>query len=219
MSATGEPHALLEAFAGVDVSRESLERLAAYVDLLARWQARINLIGPATAEDIWLRHIADALQIVPLVAGDPGPLIDLGSGAGIPGLPLAIAWPGAPQVVAHLVESNGKKAAFLREAIRITAAPAIVHPRRIETLAPEDIRPRPRLVVARALAPLARLIGLAAPFIEAGAVGYFHKGQNVDDELTESTKYWRISHRLHASRLPGGGSIVEIREIRRVAIP
>ena len=219
MSAAGDRRAVIEAFAGVDVSRESLARLAAYVDLLVRWQARMNLIGPASVDDIWLRHIADALQLIPLVGGDPGPLIDLGSGAGIPGLPLAIAWPQAPLIFAHLVESSGKKAAFLREAIRITGAPAMVHQRRIESLVAEEIRPRPRLVVARALAPLARLLELAAPFIEGGAIGLFHKGRNVGDELTESTKYWRISHRLHVSRLPGGGSILEIREIRRVAIP
>jgi 16S rRNA (guanine527-N7)-methyltransferase len=217
MRKTGDDRgALLEALAGVGVSRESLARLEAFVDLLIRWQKRINLIGPATVEDVWRRHIADALQLIPLVEGDPGAIIDLGSGGGIPGLPLAIAWPAAPKVFAHLVESNAKKAAFLRAAIRATAAPARVHETRIEALKVEDVEPRPKLVVARALAPLPRLLELAFPFLAAGAIGLFHKGQHVEDELTESTKYWRIIHRLHPSRLPGGGSIVEIREIARV---
>jgi 16S rRNA (guanine527-N7)-methyltransferase len=203
--------------AGVDVSRESLARLAAYVNLLRRWQARVNLIGPGTVDDIWTRHIADALQLIALVEGDPGAIVDLGAGAGIPGLALAIAWPTEPPVFVHLIESNGKKAAFLREAVRVTGARGQVHQARIEALAPAGLAPRPRVVVARALAPLTRLLGLAKPYVDNGAFCLFHKGQDVDDELTESTKCWRISHRLHPSRLPGGGSIVEVREIARVA--
>lgn len=205
--------AALSRLAGVDVSRESLLQLQTYVALLQHWQTRINLIGPGTVEDIWTRHIADALQLIGLVAGDPQAIIDLGSGAGIPGLPLAIAWPMGHKPYIHLVEGNGKKAAFLREALRTTGACGEVHQTRIEALAPAQLQPRPRLVVARALARLSRLLGLAKPFVDKGAICLFHKGQDVDDELTESTKYWRISHRLHPSRLPGGGCIVEIREI------
>lgn len=209
--------AALRRLAGVDVSRESLARLAAYVGLLRRWQARINLIGPATVDDIWTRHIADALQLIALVEGDPGAVVDLGAGAGIPGLPLAIAWPAEPPVFVHLIESNGKKVAFLRAAVGVTGARAEVHQARIETLAPASLEPRPRLVVARALAPLTGLLGLAKPYVDNGAFCLFHKGQDVDNELTESTKCWRIWHRLHPSRLPGGGSIIEVREIVRAA--
>jgi len=209
--------AALSRLAGVDVSRESFLQLQTYVALLQRWQSRINLIGPGTVEDIWTRHIADALQLISLFDGDPLAIADLGSGAGIPGLPLAIAWPVVPRPHVHLVESNGKKAAFLREALRVTGARGEVHQVRIEALALEQLRPKPRLVVARALARLTKLLELAKPLVDNGAVCLFHKGQDVDDELTESTKCWRISHRLHPSRLPGGGWIVEIREIEFVA--
>ena len=209
--------AALSRLAGVDVSRESFLQLQDYVALLQRWQTRINLIGPGTVEDIWTRHIADALQLTGLFDGDPRAIVDLGSGAGIPGLPLVIAWPIAQRPYVHLVESNGKKAAFLREALRVTGARGEVHQSRIEAVAPTRLQPKPRLVVARALARLSRLLGFAKPFVDNGAICLFHKGQDVDDELTESTKYWRISHRLYPSRLPGDGWIVEIREIEFVA--
>jgi len=209
--------AALSRLAGVDVSRESFLRLQTYVALLLRWQTRINLVGPGTIDDIWTRHIADALQLVGLFAGDPRAIIDLGSGAGIPGLPLAIAWPVESRPYIHLVESNGKKAAFLREALRITGACGEVHQTRIEAIAPARLQPKPQLVVARALTRLSRLLRLAKPFVDKGATCLFHKGQDVDDELTESTKYWRIFYRLYPSRLPGGGWIVEIREIEFVA--
>ena len=209
--------AALSWLAGVDVSRESFLQLQDYVALLQRWQARINLIGPGTVEGIWTRHIADALQLIGLFDGDPRAIVDLGSGAGIPGVPLAITWPVVQRPYIHFVESNGKKAAFLREALRTTGVGGAVHQTRIEALAPAQLQPQPRLVVARALARLPRLLEFAKPFVDNGAICLFHKGQDVDDELTESTKCWRISHRLHPSRLPGDGWIVEIREIEFVA--
>ncbi len=207
----------LKRLTGADVSRESLAGLALYVALLRRWQTRINLIGGSTVDDIWKRHIADALQVMPLAGENPGALIDLGAGAGIPGIPLALAWKPEGPVFVHLIESNGKKAAFLREALRVTGLPGEVHQERIESVVPSTLRPFPRLVVARALAPLTKLLGMAKPFVDKGAVCLFHKGQDVGDELTESTKCWRISYRLHASRLQGGGSIVEVKEIEGVA--
>ena len=209
----------LRQLTGVDVSRESLMRLVDYVALLRRWQARINLIGESTVDDIWKRHIADALQLIPLAGERPRAVVDLGAGAGIPGLPLALAWEPARSVSVHLIESNGKKAAFLREALRVTELAGTVHQMRIECVDPTTLRPFPRLVVARAVAPLSKLLGLAKPFVDKGAVCLFHKGQDVDEELTESTKCWRISYRLHASRLKGGGSIVEVKEIEVVAKP
>ena len=209
----------LKRLSGANVSRESLVRLTDYVALLRRWQARINLIGNSTVDDIWKRHVADALQLMPLVDEMPSAVVDLGAGAGIPGLPLALAWKPEHSVFVHLIESNGKKAAFLREALRVTELPGEVHHMRIASVVPNELRPFPRLVVARAVAPLSKLLGMAKPFVDKGAVCLFHKGQDVDDELTTSTKYWRISHRLHASRLQGGGSIVEVKEIESVAKP
>ncbi len=209
----------LKQLAGVNVSRESLVRLADYVALLRRWQAHINLIGGSTVNDIWKRHIADALQLMPLADEKPRAIVDLGSGAGIPGLPLALAWEPVGSVFVHLIESNGKKAAFLREVLRVIELPGEVHEMRIEAVIPTTLSPLPRVVVARAVAPLSKLLGLAKPFVDNGAVCLFHKGQDVDDELTESTKCWRISYRTHASRLQGGGSIVEVKEIEVVTKP
>ncbi|MGH6908337.1 MAG: 16S rRNA (guanine(527)-N(7))-methyltransferase RsmG, partial [Aestuariivirga sp.] len=149
-----------------NVSRESLARLEAYVALLLAWQRRINLIGPSTVEQIWTRHIADALQLLPLLPKGTRNIADLGSGAGIPGLIIAIV----TGACAHLYESNGKKAAFLREAIRHTQAAATVHQMRIEDLRHDPARPKVEAVLARALAPLVSLLDHAAPFLEEGAI-------------------------------------------------
>ena len=194
------------------VSRESGERLETYASLLLQWQARINLIGSSTREDIWTRHIADALQLLPLLPEGIRKIADLGSGAGIPGLILAIALP----LEAHLFESNLKKAAFLREAARQTGARAHIHSVRIEqaqTLA-ETIKVE--AVTARALAPLSRLLDYAAPFIENGAIGYFHKGQGVDAELTDATESWKVQFESYPSLTDSRGVILVVKEAQRV---
>jgi 16S rRNA (guanine527-N7)-methyltransferase len=201
------PEAVAQRFA---VSRESFDRLKAYAALLAVWQARINLIGRSTAEEIWTRHIADALQLVRFIPETITRIADLGSGAGIPGLILAITRP----LEAHLFESNLKKAAFLREAQRITGACAIVHAERIETSDAAQLRVG--AVTARALAPLTRLLDFAEPFLELGAIGYFHKGQDVEAELTEATKSWRIIVEKHPSMTDSRGTILVVKEARRV---
>jgi 16S rRNA (guanine527-N7)-methyltransferase len=202
--------------AGFDVSRESAARLGAFVDLLVKWQQRINLIGPATVDDIWQRHIADALQLLPLIRPDVTRILDLGSGGGIPGLVLAIALERRPLTV-HLVESTGKKAAFLRQAVQIIGAPAVVHDGRIEDLARAGQPGHVDLVTARALAPLPKLLDLAAPWLQTGAYGLFHKGQDVDSELTESAKSWRITCARHPSVVDPGGCILEVKEIDHVS--
>lgn len=194
------------------VSRESAERLDLYVSLLLTWQARINLIGPSTSEDIWTRHVGDALQLLPLLPDSVERLADLGSGAGIPGLILAIARP----VEAHLFESNLKKGAFLREAARQTAALAHVHSTRIEAAAPVAQRLKVGAVTARALAPLPKLLDYAQPFLENGAIGYFHKGQDVDAELTDATKSWKIQVEKHPSLTDSRGVILVVKEAHRV---
>lgn len=206
--------------AGLDVSRESHARLAAYVDFLVKWQRHINLIGPATLTDVWQRHIADAAQLVPLIESDVKRILDLGSGAGIPGLVLAILLMERQPVTVHLVESTGKKAAFLRQAVLLTGAPAVVHDRRIEELAKAgQAGPLGRidLVTARALAPLPKLLQLAEPWLQAGATGLFHKGKESDRELTESAKYWRIACVKHPSLVDPDGCILEVNGIERAS--
>jgi 16S rRNA (guanine527-N7)-methyltransferase len=196
----------------LDVSRESWPRLELYVDLLLAWQKRINLIGPATASTVWERHILDALQLLPLLPPQTKIIAELGSGAGIPGLVIAIA----ADLEAHLYESNGKKAAFLREAARQTKTRAHVHAVRLETLGSGPHLPKVDCVVARALAPLPLLLDYAQPFLSRGAVGLFHKGQDVDAELTEATKYWKMKVVKHASLCDSRGVILEIHEATRV---
>lgn len=211
MSAPGTGRqAVLDRFA---VSRESADRLDLYVSLLLTWQARINLIGPSTQEDIWTRHIADALQLLPFLPEGLARLADLGSGAGIPGLILAIARP----IEAHLFESNQKKGAFLREAARQTGARAILHSARIEEAAErEAARLKVGAVTARALAPLPKLLDYAQPFLEKGAIGYFHKGQDVDAELTDATKSWKMQVEKHPSCTDSRGVILVVKEAHRV---
>ncbi len=195
-----------------NVSRESLDRLIKYGQLLASWQERINLVGRSTASDIWQRHITDALQLILLFEKPLPRIADLGSGAGIPGLILAIARP----LEAHLFESNLKKAAFLREAVRLTGAAAHIHAVRIEdadTLAPAI---KADIVTARALAPLPKLLAYAQPFFAQGAAGLFHKGQDVDAELSETAKSWSLNVVKHPSMTDSRGCILEVKEAHRV---
>jgi 16S rRNA (guanine527-N7)-methyltransferase len=193
-----------------NVSRESFEKLQVFVCLLMTWQERINLIGPATEPEIWSRHIADSLQLLPLLPENTKEMTDLGSGAGLPGLALVISG----NVSGHLIESQGKKAAFLREAIRQTEASATVHQKRIEAIQPSTLNAQ--VVTARALAPLNKLLELSVPFIAEGAVGLFHKGQDVDAELTEAAKYWTIKARKIPSLVDPRGVILEVKEAVRV---
>jgi 16S rRNA (guanine527-N7)-methyltransferase len=195
-----------------NVSRESLDRLIKYGQLLASWQERINLVGRSTASDIWQRHITDALQLILLFEKPLPRIADLGSGAGIPGLILAIARP----LEAHLFESNLKKAAFLREAVRLTGAAAHIHAVRIEdadTLAPAI---KADIVTARALAPLPKLLAYAQPFFAQGGAGLFHKGQDVDAELSETAKSWSLNVVKHPSMTDSRGCILEVKEAHRV---
>lgn len=201
-----------ELAAQYNVSRESLSALRLYVDLLLTWQRRINLIGPATIESIWERHIHDSLQVLPLIPRGTTAIAELGSGAGIPGLIVAIAG----RYEAHLYDSNSKKSAFLREAIRQTGIRAQVHTLRLEDLKFDPHLPKVQCVLARALAPLPLLLDYAEPFIKAGAIGLFHKGQDVDLELTEATKYWTLNVSKHPSAVDSRGVILEVREATRV---
>lgn len=197
----------------IPVSDEVVARLDRFVALLVAWQERINLVARSTLAEIWTRHIADSLQLVAL-APDARVWVDLGSGGGFPGMVIACALAGRAGTEVHLVESNTKKAAFLREAARLLQVPATVHAERIEEFAvrfggPADV------VTARALAPLLKLLGLAAPLLKTGAKGLFLKGQDVAAELTEAAKCWSIESILVPSKTNPQGRIVVIHSAER----
>ena len=192
----------------VPVSRETLMRLDEFAALLLRWQKAVQLVAPSTLPKLWTRHIADSLQILEFAPAAKR-WIDLGSGGGFPGLVVAIALTQVPDAIVHLVESDARKAAFLREAVRITGAPAKVHHERVESVA-ERFAGDVEIVTARALAPLARLLELAAPLLSGSARGVFLKGQDVDNELTQAAKSWNISAETFPSRTDARGRILII---------
>jgi 16S rRNA (guanine527-N7)-methyltransferase len=193
------------------VSRESWLRVEQFVELLLTWQARINLISPASIPFIWERHVMDSLQVLSLIPAGTKRVADLGSGSGLPALPLAIA----SGLEFHLYESNNKKAAFLREAMRVTGCKGEVHPERLEGKIPPKGYPEVQLVTARALASLTELLTLAEPLMKSGAQSLFHKGQDVDQELTQAQKYWRIQYTKHPSLTDSQGIILAVQEASR----
>jgi len=203
-----------EALRLTPVSRETEARLERFVALLQQWQRTTNLISPTTLPQLWTRHVADSLQLVDL-APEAKVWVDFGSGGGFPGIPVACVLAERPGAQVHLVESNGKKAAFLREAIRATAVPAVVHAKRIEDCG-DSFGDKVDVVSARALAPLKILCDQAFPLIAKGAVGLFPKGQDVAAELTEASKYWRIEAETVPSRTSTEGCIVVVRRIERL---
>jgi 16S rRNA (guanine527-N7)-methyltransferase len=193
------------------VSRETETRLDRFVELLLLWQGKLNLVASSTLRELWTRHIADSLQLLPL-APQARVWADLGSGGGFPGVPIACALAGEAGTKVHLIESNGKKAAFLREAVRATGAPAVVHQERAEKFG-ESCAETVHVVTARALAPLKILCDQAFPLISRGAVGLFLKGQDIEAELTDAAKYWRLGASKVPSKTSPESSIVVIRSL------
>jgi 16S rRNA (guanine527-N7)-methyltransferase len=178
--------------------------------LLTDWNSRMNLVGPATLPDFWNRHAWDSAQILRL-APDARTWADLGAGAGLPGVVLAILGKGRPGFHVHLVESMAKRCRFLAEVVGALALPATVHNDRAENLAlAVDI------VTARACAPLHRLLGYARPWLQAGATGLFLKGQDVASELEEATGYWNFEAEIVPSLSDPRGRIVRVKRLRHV---
>lgn len=192
---------------GADAARDA--RLAAFRDLLLRWNATINLVAGKTAVDVDRRHIADSLQLVPLLPDD-GPIADLGSGGGLPGIVIAAALPGRD---VHLVESDRRKAAFLIEAAgTLKLARVKVHPQRIELAGLPPIA----ALTARALAPLDVLIGFAARFLAPGGCAILPKGRMAEQELTSASAHWHFTVERFESRTDPEATILRLSEIRRV---
>jgi 16S rRNA (guanine527-N7)-methyltransferase len=174
----------------VPVSRETEDRLAILVELLDRWRQKINLISNATFPSVWTRHIGDSAQLIPL-APEAKRWVDMGSGAGFPGLVIAIQLADVRDAIVHCIESDGRKCAFLREAARATGAAAAIHPVRVEAIDPESLG-TVDAVTARAFAPLQVTLKLARPWMARGAIAVFPRGESVKDQvaaLPEATAY------------------------------
>lgn len=193
------------------VSRETIHRLQVYETLLREWQERVNLVGPSTLDDIWGRHFFDSAQLAPLIPEGAQALADLGSGAGFPGLVLAILFADRPGFAAKLIESTGKKARFLEAVIRETGAPAEVVNGRAESVPAfaADV------VTARACAPLTDLLAYAKRFAKKGAICLFPKGKTADAELTGAARDWRITYTKVQSRTDASSQILVIRDFTR----
>jgi 16S rRNA (guanine527-N7)-methyltransferase len=201
------------ALAPFHVSRETSRRLSRFVELLLDRQRQMNLIASSTIPHIWTRHVADSLQLLALA---PQALrwADLGSGAGFPGMVIACALVETRGAHVHLIESIGKKAAFLRDAVRETGVPATVHRGRIEDIAPQ-LAGKIDVATARALAPLNELLTMINPFLERGAQALLLKGQDIDAELTQAAKYWTIEHTAVPSQTSTTGRIMIVRRLQR----
>jgi 16S rRNA (guanine527-N7)-methyltransferase len=196
--------------AAVKVSRETMERLETYAKLLEQWQPKVNLIGASTFADLWNRHMLDSAQIYDYLP--PGQVLDAGSGAGFPGLVLAImAKEDDERGPFHLVESDGRKCAFLTEVVKETEAKAIVHNERVEAMRPFPVA----AITARALAPLDRLLPLVENFMVPGTHAFFLKGRGVNDELTEARKDWKITAERIQSVSDPSGVLLHITEVER----
>jgi 16S rRNA (guanine527-N7)-methyltransferase len=198
--------------AAFGVSRETVEKLDAYAGLLTRWQRVVNLVAPSTLSQIWHRHFADSAQILAF-APEAKCWIDLGTGAGFPGLVIAILLANHEDRIVHLVESNSRKCAFLSEVIRRTKVSAVVHAARIEDIARGGRVGVVDVVTSRALAPLSALLGLSCGFFGENTLGLFLKGREANQEIEEAGRHWRFELRCLASRTNGDGRIVEIRKL------
>jgi len=201
-----------EALDGIlDVSRETRDRLSLYVDLVRKWQRVQNLVANSTLEDIWMRHVADSAQLVPLFPRAKS-WLDLGSGAGFPGLVVGICLAERDGFDLHLVESNGRKVAFLRTVIRETGISARVHESRIEAFSwPGEVAPD--VISARALASLTQLCAYAAPFMSEKTVAIFPKGREYESEIKSALHDWNLDLLVRNSVADAQGRLIEIRAL------
>lgn len=185
------------------VARETLDRCHTFVKALTEWNQRLNLVAPSTIPDVWRRHLWDSAQLVSLIPKGAKTLVDLGSGAGFPGIVIAIM---RPDLDVHLVESIQKKCRFLEEAAKAAEAPLTVHCTRAEDLP----KLKADVITARAVAPLARLFPLAYPFFKPGSVGLFLKGKALNDELTLAGKSWRLDATPVPSKSDPSGTVLRV---------
>ena len=195
------------------ISPETLARLTAYGALLQEWNARMNLVAKSTIPAMWERHFLDSAQLFPLIPPQAKILTDLGSGAGFPGLVLAALAQGEGRMLkVRLIESTAKKTAFLQEAAAIMGLGNVtIHTARAEAIPPW----KSDVVTARAFAPLSRLLGYAAPFLQKEHLCLLLKGCRATDEMEEARRHWNFTVELSPSRLPGDGVILALQNIRK----
>lgn len=196
------------------VSRETIERLEVYATLLKQWQQGTNLVAPKTLDAVWQRHFSDSAQLLAL-APESATWLDLGSGAGFPGLVIAICRANQEDGLVRIVESNARKCAFCHEVVRETGCSVEIHSQRIESLRGQAKFADTDIVTARALAPLNDLLALAAPFFSSRTRGLFLKGRRASDDLAEAEKHWEFESRLHPSLTDAEASIVEVSRLRQ----
>lgn len=197
------------------VSRAQMDRLQIYAELLHKWQNAVSLVAPGSLPALWSRHFADSAQLVPLI-GAARACLDFGSGAGFPGLVCAILLSGRPAPIVHLVESNARKCAFLRDVARQTGTAVEIHNARIEDVAGRGKVAEADVVMARGVAPLDRLLALADPYLRSGATGLFPKGRRAQQEVAEARRTREFELLAHASMTDPDGRILEIRASRRL---
>jgi len=194
-----------QAETGIDA--DAMARLNTYAELLVKWQAKINLVGPDTIPDLWRRHMLDSAQLTAFIPKNKK-VVDFGSGAGFPGLVLACL---DDSLDVHLVESDQRKCVFLREVKRATGCSVTVHTARIESLEPLNAD----IITSRALAPLHKLLAFADMHSLSTGICLFLKGKRWAEELTEAEKDWSMQALHHPSRTDPAGMILELRKCDR----
>ena len=195
------------------VSRETFDRLIAFEQVFLRWADRINLASPSTLKDLWSRHILDSAQLLPLRGGS-SKWADIGSGGGFPGAILAILLEEQPDSSVLLIESNGKKAAFLRSALAELAPKAVIAAQRAEIVISRERAPH--IVTARAVASLQDLLALTEPWLTAGTRALFHKGRDYRSELKTASDTWNLDLVEHPSAIDPQSVVLEIGRVRRM---
>ncbi|HEY1415539.1 MAG TPA: 16S rRNA (guanine(527)-N(7))-methyltransferase RsmG [Caulobacteraceae bacterium] len=205
--AAGPPDDLKDLLSELGLGETHLADAIRFRQMLEAGNTRMNLVGASTLADFWRRHFLDSAQLLRLAPGAKR-WVDLGAGAGFPGVVLAIFLKGEPGAEIHLVDSMVKRCAFLKEVVEALALPAIVHNERAEALPLKT-----DVVTARACAPLTRLLGFAAPSLRGRTRGLFLKGAEVETELAEARKSWRFKVTIHPSLSDARGRILEITEL------
>lgn len=192
----------------LNVSRETLDKLQAYADLLEKWQRRINLVSKSTLPDLWVRHMIDSAQIFPHLPKDCKNLVDIGCGAGFPGMVLAIM--GIEDV--HMVDSDARKMAFVREVSRITATPVTIYNCRIDDM---NVTEKFDVVTSRALAPLEKLLGFSDMLMKPEGRSIYLKGRKSEEEIIEAQKSWNFEFQSEVSLSDPEGQLLIIERMTR----